>query len=72
MKTEEQRATTIADSTAGSRTEAQAAENRGGIVAPDAVPTEPARAKTRPLPASEFEDFLKSSQVVARQGAIGL
>jgi len=52
MKTEEQRATTIADSTAGSRTEAQAAENRGGIVAPDAVPTEPARAKTRPLPAS--------------------
>jgi trehalose synthase len=51
MKTEEQRAT-IADSAAGSPTEAQAAENRGGIVAPDAIPAEPGRAKTRPLPAS--------------------
>ncbi len=51
MKTEEQRAT-IADSAAGSRTEAPVAENRGGIVAPDAIPAEPGRAKTRPLPAS--------------------
>jgi trehalose synthase len=56
MKTEEQRAT-IADSAAGSRTEAHAAENRGGenrggIVAPDPVPAEPAHAKTRPLPPS--------------------
>ncbi len=51
MKTEEQRAT-IADSAAGLPTEAQAAENRGGIVSPHAIPAEPGRAKTRPLPAS--------------------
>src|ERR1700731_2676865 len=51
MKTEEQRAT-IADSAAGSRTETPVAENRGGIVSPDAIPAEPGRAKTRPLPAS--------------------
>ena len=50
MKIEEQRAT-IADSVAGSRTEAQAAENAGGIVSPESVPTE-RRAKPRSLPAS--------------------
>jgi trehalose synthase len=50
MKTEEQRAT-IADSVARSRTETQAAENTGGIVSPESVPTE-RRAKPRPLPAS--------------------
>jgi trehalose synthase len=51
MKTEEQRAT-IADSAAGSPTEAQAAKNRGGIVSPDAMPAEPGSARTRPLPPS--------------------
>ncbi len=45
MKTEEQPATT-ADSTR------QAAENRGGIVSPEPVPTEPSRGKARPLPTS--------------------
>src|ERR1700730_8004208 len=49
MKAEEQSATTP-DPTTVSRT--AAAENRGGIVSSDAVPTEPARGKTRSLPAS--------------------
>jgi len=51
MKTEEQRAT-VADSTTGSTGKAQVPENRGGIVSAESVPTEPARAKTRPLPAT--------------------
>ena len=50
MKAEKQPAT-IADSTTGSHSEAQAAENTGGIVSPESVPTE-RRAKPRPLPAS--------------------
>jgi trehalose synthase len=51
MKTEEQRAT-LTDSTTGSQTESRAAENRGGIVAPDPVRTPPVPGKVRPLPAS--------------------
>ncbi len=51
MKTEEQRAT-LTDSTTGSQAEVRAAENRGGIVAPDPVRTSPVPGKVRPLPAS--------------------
>ena len=51
MKIEEQRAT-LTDSTTGSQAEVRAAENRGGIVAPDPVRTPPVPGQVRPLPAS--------------------